>query len=162
MFTRPFPPTNKGTTSGLNPIANLDALLTTNTYPAKFLLHEITDSSETLLFQRFGIFSNSFGYPFQKEMSVRLNDSFNKNCYHSNGLGDPLEKTVIRSKGSGYPLEKNCHPIERLEISVQNDCQPHYSSVCDEPVKKCKGRSILFLTGGGGLENFEMNCLQKL
>lgn len=106
MFTRPFPPTNKGTTSGLNPIANLDALLTTNTYPAKFLLHEITDSSETLLFQRFGIFSNSFGYPFQKEMSVRLNDSFNKNCYHSNGLGDPLEKTVIRSKGSGYPLEK--------------------------------------------------------
>ena len=161
MFTRPCPPTNKGTTSGLNPIANLDALLTTNTYPAKFLLHEITDSSETLLFQRFGIFSNSFGYPFQKEMSVRLNDSFNKNCYHSNGLGDPLEKTVIRSKGSGYPLEKNCHPIERLEISVQNDCQPHYSSVCDEPVKKCKGRTILFLTGGG-LENFEMNCLQKL
>lgn len=78
MFTRPFPPTNKGTTSGLNPIANLDALLTTNTYPAKFLLHEITDRSETLLFQGFGIFSNSFGYPFQKEMSVRLNDSFNK------------------------------------------------------------------------------------
>jgi len=80
------------------------------------------------LFQRFGILSNSFGYPFEKEMSVRLNDSFNKNCYHSNGSGDPLEKTVIRSKGSGYPLEKNCHPFEHLEISVQNNCQPHYCS----------------------------------
>lgn len=103
MFTRPFPPTNKGTTSELNPIANLDALLTTKTNPANFLLHEITDSCETLLFC-FGILSNSFGYPLEKEMFVRLNDSFNKNCYHSNGSGDPLEK--------------NRHPFQRLGLSA--------------------------------------------
>ena len=80
------------------------------------------------------------------------------------------KKTVIRSKGSGYPPEKNCHPFERLEISVQNDCQPHYCSklLSAEPFatslsKNVRDGPFFFdgVGGGGWLENFEINCLQK-
>ena len=62
-------------------------------------------------------------------------------------LSRRLRKIVIRSTGSGYPFEENCHAFERLELSVQNNCQPRYCSkpctsftraVCDEPVKNFK------------------------
>ena len=76
--------------------------------PANFVLHEITDSRDTL-FQRFGISSNGSGYPFKKTV------------IHSNSSGYPFEKEmssfrttqaicsgkiVIRSKASGYPFKK--------------------------------------------------------
>ena len=113
-----------------------------NTNPANFVLHEITDSCERL-FQRFGIGSNGSGYPFEK------------NVIRSNGSGYPLEKEmsslrttqairsrkiVIRLNGSDYPLEKivissdgSGYPFERLELSVQNNCQPRYFSKSPSP-----------------------------
>ena len=95
--------------------SNLDALRASNTNPANFVLHEITDSCKRL-FQRFGIGSNVSGYPLEK-IVIR-----------SNGSGYPFEKEmlslrmtqvirlrkpVIRSNGSGYPLEKKCNPSLR-------------------------------------------------
>ena len=54
-----------------------------------------------------------------------------------------FQRYGIRWNDSGCPFENNCHPFERLELSVQNNCQLRYSSkplppVCDEPVKKCE------------------------
>ena len=105
--------------------SNLDALRASNTNPANFVLHEITDSCERL-FQRFSIGSNVSGYPLEKIV------------IHSNGSGYPLEKKMqsipwkvferhrlirsrrifIRSNSSNYPLE-NCHPFEVLGLSVR-------------------------------------------
>ena len=92
--------------------SNLDALRASNTNPANFVLHEITDSCERL-FQRFGIGSNVSGYPLEK-IVIR-----------SNGSGHPFEKEMLslrmthviclrkpvnRSNSSDYPLEKKCNP----------------------------------------------------
>ena len=62
---------------------------------------------------------NGTGYPFEKGISSL------RTTIHS-------RKIVIRSRsnGSGCPLEK-CHPFERLELSVQNNCHPCY---CSKPL----------------------------
>ena len=83
--------------------SNLNALRASNTNPANFMLHEITDSCERL-FQRFGIGSKVSGYP--------------------------SKKIVIRSNGSGYPLEKNAiHPLEGLRTTQANPFEENFHSI---------------------------------
>ena len=72
-----------------------------------FLLLEITPSCGRL-FQRFGIPSNSSGYPLEKK------------CH-------PYD--------SGYPFERNSHPFERFRLSVGKKLSPFLTArYCSKPL----------------------------
>ena len=50
-----------------------------------------------------------------------------KIVFRSNTLGYPLDKEMsFLRMTQANPFEKNCHPFERLGLSVQNNCQPRY------------------------------------
>ena len=119
--------------------SNLDALRASNTNPANFVLHEITDSCERL-FQRFGIGSNVSAIRWKKLSSVRtaLAIRLKKKCYPFEwlmlsvweNLSTVRTARTIRWKKNAIhpfeglrttqanPFEKNCHSIEQLRLSV--------------------------------------------
>ena len=85
-------------------------------------------------------YTQSAVYPWSAVCSPQSTFYTDRFCILSNGLDYPLEKNVIRSNGSGYPFErelsslrttqaipafeKNCHPFERLGLSVGKKCLP--------------------------------------
>ena len=99
--------------------------------PANFVLHEITDSCDTL-FQRFGISSNGSGYPFEKEMSsFRTTQAIcsGQIVIRSKGSGYPFKKIVFRLNGSGCPFEKEVSSVQTTQVIHSGKIVIHSNSL---------------------------------
>lgn len=94
---------------------------------------------------------------------IRSNGSsceLEKNCHPFERLWLSVRKrNVILSNDLGYPFEKNCHLFERLELSVQNNCLPPTSP---EPFATNLSKNVRFMNKTLWESIFGRRCTRRV
>ena len=128
--------------------SNLNALRASNTNPANFMLHEITDSCERL-FQSLVSVRKSQAIRRKKLSSVRTAlairwkkmQSIPWKVFARHRLIHS-RRIFIRSNSSDYPLE-NCHQFEVLGLSVRRKLQSVWTARAIPPFKTIVSRATV-------------------